>query len=50
MLHFAGRALGGGVALGIERRVEVNEVNGFAGDMLAQHVEVVAVVELVHFA
>ena len=36
------------VALGIERRVEVDEVNGFAREVVAEDMEVVAVVKLVH--
>ena len=36
------------VALGIERRVEVDEVNGFVREVVAQDVEVVAEVKLVH--
>ena len=36
------------VALGIERRVEVDEVNGFIREVLAKDVEVVAVEKLVH--
>ena len=37
------------VALGIERRVEINEVNGFVRKMLAEDLEIVAVIELVHW-
>ncbi len=52
-LRLAGVALGGleeevVVALGIKGRVEVDEVHGFGGDAVAQDVEVVAVVEVVH--
>ena len=36
------------VALGIERWVEVDEVNGFIFDVLAEHQQIVAEVELVH--
>jgi hypothetical protein len=36
------------VALGIERRVEIDEVNGFVRKMLAEDLEIVAVIELVH--
>jgi hypothetical protein len=36
------------VALGIERRGEVDEVNGFSRDVVAQHHEVVAEIELIH--
>ena len=36
------------VALRIERRVEVDEVNGFVREVLAEDVEVVAVEKLVH--
>ena len=36
------------VALGIERRVEVDEVNGFSREVVAQDVEVVAEIELIH--
>ena len=38
------------VALGIERRVEVDEVNGFVLDVLAEHHQVVAEEELIHVA
>jgi hypothetical protein len=37
------------VALGIERRVEIDEVNGFVRNVLAEDLEIVAVVELVHW-
>ena len=36
------------VALGIERRGEVNEVNGFGREVVAEDVEIVAVVKRVH--
>lgn len=36
------------VALGVERRIEVDEVNGFGRKVLAHHLKVVAEVELVH--
>ena len=36
------------VSLGIERRVGINEVNGFVRNVLAEDLEIVAVVELVH--
>ena len=38
------------VALGIERRVELNEVNGFGWEMLAAHLPMVATAKLVHAA
>ena len=37
------------VALGIERRVEIDEVNGFVRNVLAEDLEIVAVIELVHW-
>jgi hypothetical protein len=37
------------VALGIERRVEIDEVNGFVRNVLAKDLEIVAVIELVHW-
>jgi hypothetical protein len=36
------------VALGIERRVEIDEVNGCVRNVLAEDLEIVAVIELVH--
>lgn len=36
------------VALGIERRVEVDEVNRFGRNVVAEDVKVVAVIELIH--
>lgn len=36
------------VALGIEWRVEVDEINGLGRDVVAEDVEVVAIVELIH--
>jgi hypothetical protein len=36
------------VVLGIERRVEINEVNGFVRNVLAEGLEIVAVIKLVH--
>ena len=36
------------VALGIERRVEVDEVNGFGREALAQDVKIVAKEKLIH--
>jgi hypothetical protein len=36
------------IALGIERRVEIDEVNGFVRKVLAEDLEIVAVKELVH--
>ena len=36
------------VALGIERRVEVDEVNGFVLDVFLEDVEIVAEEELIH--
>ena len=36
------------VALGVERRVEVDEVHGFVREVVAEDVEVVAVVKPVH--
>ncbi len=36
------------VALGIERRVKVDQVNGFGCDALAQDIQVITEVELVH--
>jgi hypothetical protein len=36
------------VVLGIERRVEIDEVNGFVRKVLAEDLEIVAVIELVH--
>src|ERR1039457_6422514 len=36
------------VALGVERRVEVDEVNGFVLEVLAEHLQVVAEEKLVH--
>ena len=36
------------IALGVEGRVEIDEVNRLVLDVLAQDVEVVAVVELAH--
>jgi hypothetical protein len=36
------------IALGIERRVEINEVNGFIRNVLAEDLEIVAVIELIH--
>ena len=36
------------VALGIERRIQVDEINGFVRNVLAQNLEIVAVIKLVH--
>ena len=38
------------VGRGIERRVEVDEVNGFGREVVAQDVEIVAEEKLVHAA
>ena len=36
------------IALGVERRVKVDEVNGFIFDVLAEHLQMVAKEKLVH--
>ncbi len=38
------------VALGIKRRVDITKVNCFVADEAAQNIEMVALVEFVHFA
>ena len=34
--------------VGIERRVEIDQVNGCVPDAVAQHVQVVAVIQMIH--
>ena len=36
------------VALGIERRIEINQIDRFIRNVIAQNIEVIAVVEFVH--
>jgi hypothetical protein len=38
------------VALGVERRVEVDEVNAFGREVLAQDLKIVDEIELIHVA